>query len=129
MRYWLNRCLETIPLLLGISLIAFTIFRLSPRDPTGLLVDPTLTSSEERAEVRRQLGLDDPFFVQYGRTMWGLATGELRSFKSKQPTLAIVRDAFPTSALVGGLGIVASIGFALVFGTLACRRPGGWVDR
>ena len=35
MRYWLGRTLETIPLLIGISLIAFALFRLSPRDPSA----------------------------------------------------------------------------------------------
>jgi peptide/nickel transport system permease protein len=129
MRYWLDRLVETLPLLIGISLIAFTMFRLSPRDPTALVIDPTLASPEERAAVRRDLGLDDPFFIQYGKMMQRLVTGELKSFRSKQSTLTIVRDAFPTSAMVGGLGILVSVGFALVFGTLAGRRPGGWIDR
>ncbi|MFT4040243.1 MAG: ABC transporter permease, partial [Thermomicrobiales bacterium] len=50
-------------------------------------------------------------------------------FKSKQSTLAIVRESFPATALVGGLGLLASVALAVLFGTLAGRKPGGWVDR
>jgi peptide/nickel transport system permease protein len=125
MRYWFDRAIETLPLLIGISLIAFTMFRLSPRDPTMLVLDPTMASAEDRAAVRREMGLDDPFFIQYGKMMRSMVTGELKSFKSKQSTLTIVREAFPTSALVGGLGIAGSVLLAIVCGT----NPGGWIDR
>ena len=129
MRYWLGRTLETIPLLIGISLIAFALFRLSPRDPSALVIDPLLASPDQRAAVRRELGLDDPFFVQYGKMMSGLVTGQLKSFKSKQSTLTILWDAFPTTALVGGLGIACSVVLGLLFGAIAGNHPGGWVDR
>jgi len=129
MRYWIERFIETLPLLIGISLIAFTMFRLSPRDPTMLVLDPMMSNEADRAAVRRDMGLDDPFFIQYGKMMRNLVTGQLKSFKSKQSTLVIVREAFPTTALVGGLGIAASVGIALIFGTLAGRKPGGWIDR
>jgi peptide/nickel transport system permease protein len=88
-----------------------------------------MASAEDRAAVRREMGLDDPFFIQYAKMMRSLVTGELKSFKSKQSTLTIVRDALPTSALVGGLGIAISLILAIGFGTLAGRHPGGWVDR
>jgi peptide/nickel transport system permease protein len=129
MRYWLDRAIEMLPLLFGISLIAFTMFRLSPRDPTMLVLDPMMASEEDRAAVRRDMGLDDPFFIQYGKMMRSLVSGELKSFKSKQSTLTIVREAFPTSALIGGLGIAVSAVLAILFGTLAGHRPGGLIDR
>src|SRR5262245_5904162 len=114
MRYWLDRSLEMLPLLFGIALIAFTMFRLSPRDPTMLVLDPMMANAADRAAVRAQMGLDDPFFIQFGKMMRGVVTGELKSFKSKQSTLTIVREAFPTSALVGGLGIAVSVVFGIV---------------
>ena len=87
-----------------------------------------LASPDQRAAVRSELGLDDPFFVQYGKMMRGLVTGQLKSFKSKQSTLTILRDAFPTTALVGGLGIACSVVLGLLFGVIAGNHPGGWVD-
>jgi peptide/nickel transport system permease protein len=129
MRYWLNRITETIPLLLGISILAFAMFRLAPGDPVSLVADPTLLSEADREAIRDSLGLNDSLPVQYVKMMKGLVNGDLRSFKTKQPTYEVVKDAFPTTALIGGLALVFSISLALVFGTLAARRPGGPIDR
>src|SRR5262249_53594345 len=127
--YWLRRLAEAVPLLIGVSLIVFAIFRLSPGDPVALLVDPTLLSERERQAIRDELGVNDPFFVQYGKMMWGLATGELRSFKSKQPTYQIIGDAFPTTLIVTTLGLALSVLTAFPLGAAAARCPGGRVDR
>jgi peptide/nickel transport system permease protein len=129
MRYWLNRISETIPLLLGISILAFAMFRLAPGDPVSLVADPTLISEADREAIRESLGLNDSLPVQYVKMMKGLVNGDLRSFKTKQPTYEVVKDAFPTTALIGGLALVFSLALALVFGTLAARKPGGSIDR
>ncbi len=128
-RYWIQRLVETVPLLIGISLLAFTIFYLSPGDPVALVVDPSLLSEGERAAVRRELGLDDPFPVQWGKMMLGLVTGDLRSFKSKLPTYRIIADAFPVTLVITALGLGLATLLALAPGILAARRPGGVVDR
>ncbi|HEV2074378.1 MAG TPA: ABC transporter permease [Thermomicrobiales bacterium] len=129
MKYWLGRILETIPLLIGVSLLTFAIFRMAPGDPVALVIDPTMVSEEDRQAVREALGLDEPLPVQYVSMMTGLFTGELRSFKSKQPTTEIVMDALPVTIIVGGAGLLIGLIVALPLGTLAARRPGGWVDR
>ena len=129
MRYVVGRLIEAVPLLIGVSLIAFAISHFAPGDPIALVVDPTMLNEQERAAVRSDLGLDRPAPVQYGKMMWGLVSGDLRSFKTKQPTYTVLGDAFRTTALVGGLGIAVAIVFGLTVGSLAGRRPGGWVDR
>jgi peptide/nickel transport system permease protein len=93
MNYWLSRLLETVPLLIGVSVLTFLIFRAAPGDPVALVIDPTLVSEEDRAAVREDLGLNAPLPVQYVSMMSSLVTGDLRSFKSKQPTTEIVADA------------------------------------
>jgi peptide/nickel transport system permease protein len=129
MKYWLGRILETIPLLIGVSLLTFAIFRMAPGDPVALVIDPTMVSEEDRQAVREALGLDEPLPVQYLSMMTGLFTGDLRSFKSKQPTTEIVIDALPVTIIVGGAGLLIGLIVALPLGTLAAQRPGGWVDR
>ncbi len=128
-RYWIGRVLETIPLLIGVSLLAFTLFRLAPGDPVALVVDPTLVTEADREAIRDQLGLNDSFPVQYVKMMVSLVDGDLRSFKSKQPTIEIVLEAFRITALIGALGMGMAIVFALITGTAAARRPGGSMDR
>ena len=129
MKYWLGKILETVPLLIGVSLLTFTIFRLAPGDPVALVVDPTMVSEEDQQKVREDLGLDAPLPVQYVTMMSGMVTGDLRSFKSKQPTMEVVMDALPVTLLVGGAGLLIGLVVALPLGVLAARRPNGWVDR
>jgi peptide/nickel transport system permease protein len=128
-RYWGQRLLETLPLLLGVSLLAFTIFFLAPGDPVALVADPALLSESERAAVREELGLNDPFPIQWGKMMLGLVNGDLRSFKSRQPTYRIIADAFPVTFIVTALGLGLATLVAVPLGTLAARRPGGLADR
>jgi len=129
MKYWLGKLLETVPLLIGVSLLTFAIFRLAPGDPVALVVDPTMVSEEDQQKVREDLGLDAPLPVQYVTMMSGMVTGDLRSFKSKQPTMEVVMDALPVTLLVGGAGLLIGLVVALPLGVLAARRPNGWVDR
>ncbi|HVL26435.1 MAG TPA: ABC transporter permease [Thermomicrobiales bacterium] len=129
MRYWLNRLLETIPLLIGVSVLTFLIFRAAPGDPVALVMDPTMVSEADREAVREDLGLNKPLPVQYVSMMTGMVSGDLRSFKSKQPTMEIVAEALPITLIVGGAGLLLGLLVAFPLGTLAARKPGGWVDR
>lgn len=129
MRYWLSRVMETIPLLIGVSLLTFAIFRIAPGDPVGLVIDPTMVSEEDRQAVRDDLGLDDPIPLQYVSMMAGMVTGDLRSIKSKQPAMEVVTDAMPVTLIVGGAALLIAFIVALPLGSLAARKPGGWIDR
>jgi peptide/nickel transport system permease protein len=102
---------------------------LTPGDPIALVVDPTMLSPDERAAVRQSLGLDDPLPLQYAKMMEGVVDGNLRSFKTKQPTIDMVFDAFPVTLLIGGSGLIVALLFGLPIGGLAARRPGGIADR
>jgi peptide/nickel transport system permease protein len=129
MKYWLGKVLEAIPLLIGVSLLTFMIFRMAPGDPVALVVDPTMVSEEDRQAIRDDLGLDAPIPVQYVTMMSGMITGELRSFKSKQPTTEVVMDALPVTLIVGGAGLLIGLVVSLPLGMMAARKPGGWTDR
>jgi peptide/nickel transport system permease protein len=66
-RYVLRRVLESVPLLLLISLLVFGLLQASPGNPLAQLErDPTIRQ-EDIARLRAERGLDDPFLVQYGR--------------------------------------------------------------
>lgn len=129
MKYWLGRILESVPLLIGVSVLTFLIFRMAPGDPVALVIDPTMVSEADRQAVREDLGLDEPLPVQYVSMMTGLITGDLQSFKSKQPTTEVVMDALPVTIIIGGAGLLLGLLLALPLGMLAARKPGGWFDR
>lgn len=128
-RYWLGRVLQAIPLLFGLSVIVFAVLHLAPGDPSTLLADPSFLTESQRAELRRSLGLDDPLPVQYARTMAAMANGDLRSFRTREPTAAMLANALPTTLLVALVGMTAALALGLLLGVAAARRPGGLVDR
>ena len=65
--YLIRRLLTAVPTLIFISFAIFALLDLAPGDPTGQL--PLTIKPEVRAEIRRSLGLDDPFLVRYVRWM------------------------------------------------------------
>lgn len=128
-KYWLGRLLQAVPLLFGLSIIVFAILHLAPGDPSTLLADPSFLSEQQRVELRHSLGLEDPLPVQYVRTMTGMATGELRSFRTREATATMLANALPTTLLVAFAGMGLALAVGLVVGVAAARRPGSAVDR
>lgn len=72
-RYVLQRILMLIPVLLGVVFIVFTINYISPGDPVSSIVGAEATM-EQRQAVQESLGLNDPFFVQFGRYVKNIIT-------------------------------------------------------
>lgn len=128
-RYWFNRVVQAIILLFGVSVIVFVVLRLSPGDPTTFLADPSFLSEQQRTALRGTLGLDEPWPTQFIKTMSGLATGELRSFRTKETTTSMIANAFPITMTIVLLGMLMAVVFSLPLGNIAARKPGGWVDR
>src|SRR5581483_6921545 len=128
-RYWTGRLLQAIPLLFAVSLAVFAVLHLAPGDPATLLADPAYLTESQRAAIHRSLGLDDALPIQYVRTMAGIVTGRLQSFRTTEPTLAMLGSALPTTAAVGLIGLALATVAGVVLGAAAATRPGGYLDR
>ncbi len=126
--YLIRRALQFVPVLLGIMLVTFAIVRLAPGDPAALLVDTTVLSPDELARFRADLGLDAPWPAQFARIVRELATGQLRSFRTGQPVLAILGERLPVTAalLVGAIALAVLAGVPL--GVVSAVRPYGRLD-
>jgi peptide/nickel transport system permease protein len=109
-------------MLLGVSLILFTIMRLAPGGPEAVLVGAEF-SPEVAAQVRQRLGLDRPLLIQYGTWVMAALQGDLgRSFKTGDPVAALIWDRLgPTLQLTGGALILALL-VAVPLGVLAAVR-------
>jgi peptide/nickel transport system permease protein len=126
--YLVRRAVQFVPVLLGIALVTFAIVRLAPGDPAALLVDTTVLGPEELARFRAELGLDAPLPVQFARLVQELATGQLRSFRTGQPVLAVVAERLPvTAALIGG-AIALAVVVGVPLGVVSAMRPYGRLD-
>jgi peptide/nickel transport system permease protein len=126
--YLIRRALQFVPVLLGIMLVTFAIVRLAPGDPAALLVDTTVLSPDELARFRADLGLDAPWPAQFARIVGELATGQLRSFRTGQPVLAILGERLPVTAalLAGAIALAVLAGVPL--GVVSAVRPYGRLD-
>jgi peptide/nickel transport system permease protein len=127
-RFVLKRLLFTIPLLLGIVLIVFLILEVTPGDPVRQIVG--LRASEERLdEVREELGLDDPVWVQYTRYVGGVLGGDLGySYKSRQPVVSLIAERIPVTVWLLGFGLLFSLLLSMPLGILSALKQNRPVD-
>lgn len=119
----LRRILMFIPMLFGISVISYAIIRFAPGDPTRILADPELLSIEQMEIMRRQLGLDEPIATQFVKTMTALFTGELQSFRTRQPVFEVIGERLPTTVILAVLTLVFGFFFGTILGVIQAVRP------
>jgi peptide/nickel transport system permease protein len=127
-RHILKRIILMIPMLFGISVISYAIIRLAPGDPTRILADPELLTREQMELMRVNLGLDKPLPVQYLRTMQSLITGDLLSFRTRQPVVEMIFERLPTTLLLTACVIVVGFVFGIVFGVLQALKRNSFLD-
>ncbi|WP_117213363.1 ABC transporter permease [Allorhizocola rhizosphaerae] len=127
-RFIVRRLLQLIPTLLGLSLLLFVWLHRLPGGPETALLGERGTP-ETRAMIRRQLGLDQPLWVQYGRFMKRLLRGDFgSSIDTKQPVLDEFLARFPGTVELTVAALIFAIGIGIPLGYLAARRRAGWLD-
>ncbi len=113
-----------------VTLFASLLLELLPGDPVEVLVP--FGSNEQRASVREDIGLDQPFIVRYGEWLGGFVQGDLGNYytvSSKRPVAPRVWDALPVSLLLMFYAQVLAILIAVPVGVIAAYRSGTWFDR
>ena len=139
--YFARRLLGSIVLLVIVMSVVFIADR-QIGDPARMVLGISATD-EDVAAVRERMGLNDPFLVQYGRFLKGLATGDLGdTFRygmtnaltagkvpDSRATLPIAAERLPATLLLGGVTIVFSVLVALPLGIYAAVRPRTFGDR
>jgi peptide/nickel transport system permease protein len=125
--YLARRLVEFVVVILGVLTIVFLLQRLSG-DPTNMLL-PIDASEQVRAELRRQLGLDQPIVLQYFKFLGNVAVGDLGdSYRFRQPALGLVLDRLPATLLLAGASLLISLVIALPLGILAAVHRNTWID-
>ncbi|CAM4044156.1 ABC transporter permease [Mesobacillus thioparans] len=113
--YSVRRIFSLIPVLLGLSLIVFFMIRAIPGDPAQVILGQ-LATKDAIADLTRELGLDQPWYVQYFNYLGGLITGDLgQSLRTKSE---ISSEVWPYLAATMELSFVAML-IAIVIGVNA----------
>jgi peptide/nickel transport system permease protein len=122
--YLLRRVLTLVPVLLGISLVLFTILAMAPGDPFGELATNPNVPPEVRMNLRKQFGLDDPIAVRYGKWFTSMVQGNWGfSFVSRVDVDVLIRQRLPTTLFVQISALTLALLVSLPVGILSARRP------
>ena len=130
-KFVVQRLLTLIPLLLGVTLLVFSMLQLVPGDPVrALLGEASLASPEQVERIRERLGLDRPLHIQYLSYVGNALRGDLgTSIRTNRPVLEQILLRLPSTLEL----TVAGLGFAIVFGTflgvISALFRGTWIDR
>lgn len=125
--YVLRRLAISIVVLFGVSAVAFSMAYLLPSDPVTSRY-PDITQ-EQRDEMRRQMGLDQPLVIQYVRYMESVFRGEFgRSFGTGNFVAADLAQRIPATLELATYGILFGILVGLPLGIIAAVYRGKWID-
>ena len=125
-KYILKRLLLTIPILLAVVFIVFTLLYFAPGDITMQLLG-TQWTPEAAAALKHELGLDLPFFVQFINYIGGIFTGNLGiSFMSREPVTAMLAVCLPNTLYILVTSVTLAVVISIPIGILAALKPNSW---
>ena len=127
--YILRRLAATIPVMLIVAALVFLMLRLTPADPAAIIAGDSATS-EQVAEIRNRLGLDQPILKQF--VIWGGKTlrGDLgKSFFFKKQVTELILDRLEPTLSLAFFTLIFAMATAIPLGVFAAYRHGGWLDR
>ncbi len=126
--YVLRRLLYNVPIYLGIILVVMAILRVN--DPVYAYLGKN-ASLEQYTELKTQMGLDDPFAVQYGRYLWNIGTLNFseRSWEQKLPVGEMVSNALVPSLLVTVPTLFMTAIISITIGLISSYFRGRGLDR
>src|SRR6266568_3757853 len=127
-RYIFRRLLQTVPVLLGVSVLAFAIMHVVPGDPVRLIAGPDAPESVV-ARVRVELGLERPLHVQYLSFLGRAFRGDLgRSLRSRAPVIDEIFSRFPATLELTTVSMLLAVVVGIPLGLVAAVRRASWLD-
>lgn len=127
----IRRVLQFIPVLLGITFLAFLLIYLSPSDPVsvrmsagGISVSPEIMES-----MRRSMGLDRPLLVQYGDWLWNILHGNMgKSYITDADVLDQILKALPYTLKMAGASLLLTLCISIPVGILTAAMQNSKFD-
>lgn len=128
LKFILKRLLVMIPVLLGVTFIVFSMMSITDGDPARMMLGD-LASEEEVAQLREDMGLNDPFFTRYFNYLGDLLHGDLgTSYSTKQPVAKAVMERLPATAKLALLSCLFAIVVGVPIGIISAVRQYSFID-
>lgn len=127
--YLVRRLLTSILVLFGISVLVFSVIHLVPGDVTMAILGRQKVTEEKVAELREQLGLNDPLYVQYGRYIGNALRGNLgTSIRTYQSVSEAISEQLPSTFVLAISALSVALTIGGILGLSAALRHGSWFD-
>lgn len=130
-KYILQRILQLIPVLLGLTILSFALLYLSPGDPAQkkLMAGGVAVSQEVLEETREEMGLNEPFWKQYQVWAAGVLRGDLGvSYKDGMPVAEKLGNALKNTLLLSGCTLLLAVMTAIPLGVYGAVRRNSFSD-
>lgn len=127
--YLVRRLVTSILVLFGVSILVFSIIHLVPGDVVDAMVGRRKLSAEAEAQLRQQLGLNDPIWTQYLRYVGRALRGDLgESISSYRPVALSIGEQLPSTLVLAFSALALALVLGFLLGMLAALNNGSWLD-
>lgn len=127
-RYVVRRVIQSIFLLLAISILGFALMRLAPGGPVQFFDNPRVSPQQIR-DLEERLGLHDPLPVQYLRWLGGILRLDFgRSYVSRRPVIDMIAERLPATVLLSGTSLILGFLGGIPLGVFAALKRGTLFD-
>jgi len=121
-RFILHRLLSLIPTVLGISLLVFLMVQLVPGDPAEMMLGER-ASEQAIQDLRQQLGLDQPLYIQYGMFLSRLVRGDLgRALRTNEKITVEIAERFPATIELSLMAMLFAVTLGMLAGIISATR-------
>lgn len=124
----IKRMVQLVFLLFGISFLVFSSMYIAPGDPASMIGGPTATESDLEA-IRENLGLNDPFLVQYGRYIKNAVQGDFGySYQTRQSVSEAIAIRFPNTLKLAIASMIVAVVIGIITGLISALKHNTWLD-
>jgi len=127
-KYIFKRVLKTVPIVIGVTLIAFLILHLTPGDPARIMLGPYATEENIQA-LKAKLNLDRPLPIQYLTWLKNIVQGDFgTSIRWNRPVTSVVAERIGVTLILTSAGLFISVLLGVLLGVGAALRKNSWLD-
>ncbi|SEA42418.1 peptide/nickel transport system permease protein [Thalassobacillus cyri] len=128
LNYIIRRLVSLVPVVIGVSILSFSLMHLVPGDPARSILGEKATETQLEM-LREELNLNDPLVVQYGNFMGKIATGDLgESIKSKESVASEIGGRLPATIELTLFAMTVAVVVGVLAGVIAAVKQYSWFD-